>query len=227
MNLSVLDVNGKNIEEIEVDESVFGIALHDAAEHQVLTAQLAARRSGTHSSKTRGEVRGSTRKIYGQKGRGMARAGASRSPTRRGGGVVFGPKPRDYSQKIPKGIRRLAIKSVLSRRVHENKLLVVSDLGLTDGPSTSHIAGMLSNLGVDKSVLIVTGNPDSIAHRSARNIEGVDLTHADTLSVVEMRKRQNLILTVDAIRRCEALWGKTVIGSADTLDVEVNEAGEE
>jgi large subunit ribosomal protein L4 len=227
MNLSVVDVNGKNIEEIEVDESVFGIALHDAAEHQVLTAQLAARRSGTHSSKTRGEVRGSTRKIYGQKGRGMARAGAIRSPTRRGGGVVFGPKPRDYSQKIPKGIRRLAIKSVLSRRVHENKLLVISDLGLAESPSTRHIAGMLSNLGVDKSVLIVTGSPDSIAHRSARNIEGVDLTHADTLSVVEMRKRQNLVLTVDAIRRCEVLWGKTSKNNGDVLDVEANKIGEE
>jgi len=86
---------------------------------------------------------------------------------------------------------------------------------------------MLANLGVDRSVLIVTGNPDSIALRSARNIVGVDLTHADTLSVVEMRKRQNLILTVDAIRRCEALWGKTNKGSSEPLDVEVNEAGEE
>ena len=207
MILSVFDVNGKSLENIDVDEAVFGINPHDAAEHQVLTAQLAARRSGTHSTKTRGEVRGSTRKLYGQKGRGMARAGSSRSPTRRGGGAAFGPKPRNYSQKVPKSIRRLAIRSALSRRVAEEKLTVVSELGLKDVPSTKHVAGLLNNVGIDDSVLIVTGNPDLIARKSARNIDGVELIHADTLSVVQMRQSRNILLTVDAVRRCETLWG--------------------
>ncbi len=207
MILSVLDINGKSLENIDVDDAVFGISPHDAAEHQVLTAQLAALRSGTHSTKTRGEVRGSTRKLYGQKGRGMARAGSSRSPTRRGGGAAFGPKPRNYSQKIPKNIRRLAIRSALSRRVVEEKLTVISELGLEDVPSTKHVAGVLSNIGIADSVLIVTGNPDSIARKSARNIDGVELIHADTLSVVQLRKSRNVLLTVDAVRRCEALWG--------------------
>ena len=135
MKLDVRDASGQAVDPIEVDDAVFGIEPNEAVVHQTLLAQLAARRAGSASTKTRGEVRGSTRKIRRQKGLGAARQGSIRSPLHRGGGVVFGPKPRDYTQKLPKQMRRLAIRSVLAARARDQRLSVVSDLGLAN-PST-------------------------------------------------------------------------------------------
>ena len=129
MRLDVRDAAGKKLESIDVDDAVFAIEPNEAVVHQTLLAQLAARRAGTASTKTRSEVRGSTRKIRRQKGLGMARMGSNRSPLRRGGGVVFGPSPRSYAQRLPKRMRRLAIRSVLASRAQEARLHVVSDLG--------------------------------------------------------------------------------------------------
>jgi large subunit ribosomal protein L4 len=206
MKLQVVDVNGQATEEIEVDDAVFGIEPNGPVVHQTLLAQLAARRAGTHSTKTRGEVRGSSRKIRRQKGLGMARQGSNRAPHRRGGGVVFGPRPRDYTQRLPKRMRRLAIRSVLSARAQEDRLVVVQDLGL-EQPSTKAILGLLGATGAGTSALIVTAEADRVALKSARNVDGAAVLPADTLNVADLLAHRTLLLTVDAVRRIEALWG--------------------
>lgn len=207
MQLAVTDATGSALDAIEVDDAVFGISPNDAVVHQALLAQLAARRGGNASTKSRGEVRGSTRKIRRQKGLGMARAGSNRSPIRRGGGVAFGPKPRSYVQKLPKRMRRLAIRSVLSSRAADERLRVVDGLGLDDAPSTKAVVTLLQALSIERSTLIVTGATDRTAFVSARNVPGTRVLPADTLNVADMLAHRSLLLTVDAVRRIESLWG--------------------
>jgi large subunit ribosomal protein L4 len=206
MKLQVLDTQGNEVEQIDVDETVFGIEPNEPVVHQTLLAQLAARRSGSANTKSRGEVRGSTRKLRRQKGLGMARVGSNRAPTRRGGGVAFGPKQRSYVQRLPKRMRRLAIRSVLSSRVADGRLKVVQGLGL-DEPSTKEMKALLAAIESGRSSLVVTGAADQIAQRSARNLPGARVIPADTLNVADMLSHGTLLLTVDAVRRVEALWG--------------------
>jgi large subunit ribosomal protein L4 len=151
-------------------------------------------------------VRGSTRKTRRQKGLGTSRQGSIRSPLRRGGGVVFGPVPHSYVQRLPKRMRRLAIRSVLSSRAAEQRLMVVDGLGIEE-PSTKAVVGLLSALGVERSALIVTGGADRATHLSARNVDGVRALPADTLNVGDLLSHHTVLLTVDAVRRIEALWG--------------------
>lgn len=207
MKLDVHDLGGAVVRQIDVDDSVFGIEPNQPVVHQTLLAQLAARRWGTHSTKTRGEVRGSTRKIRRQKGLGMARQGAIRSPLHRGGGVVFGPRPRSYSQALPKRMRRLAIRSVLSARAQEQRTLVVEGLEGAEAPSTKRIVALLKALEVGRSALIVTGSPDRTTFVSARNVPGARVLPADTINVADMLAHHSLVLTVEAVERIEALWG--------------------
>jgi len=206
MKLQVLDTAGKEVEQIDVDDAVFGLEPNSSVVHQTLLAQLAARRSGSANTKSRGEVTGSTRKLRRQKGLGMARVGSARSPVRRGGGVAFGPKQRSYVQRLPKRMRRLAIRSVLSSRVADGRLKVVQGLGL-DAPSTKAMAALLEATEAGRSSLVVTGEADSLALRSARNLPGASVIPADTLNVADMLSHGMLVLTVDAVRRIEALWG--------------------
>jgi large subunit ribosomal protein L4 len=206
MKLDVRDRAGQSLPQIDVDDAVFAIEPNEAVVHQALLAQLAARRSGSASTQTRGEVRGSTKKTRRQKGLGMSRQGAIRSPLRKGGGVVFGPKPRSYEQRLPKRMRRLAIRSVLSARAQDERLVVVDDLGI-EAPSTKAVTGLLRSLGVERSALIVTGVPDRNVHLSARNVDGARVLPADTLNVGDLLSHHTLLLTVDAVRRIEALWG--------------------
>jgi len=206
MKLQVLDTGGNEVEQIDVDETVFGIEPNEPVVHQTLLAQLAARRSGSANTKSRGEVRGSTRKLRRQKGLGMARVGSNRAPTRRGGGVAFGPKQRSYVQRLPKRMRRLAIRSVLSSRVADGRLKVVQGLGIEE-PSTKEMKALLAAIEVGRSSLVVTGAADQIAQRSARNLPGTRVMPADTLNVADMLSHGTLLLTVDAVRRVEALWG--------------------
>ena len=206
MQLAVRDAQGADLDPIEVDDAVFGIEPNEGVVHQTLVAQLAARRGGNASTRSRGEVRGSTAKLRRQKGLGMARVGSNRSPIRRGGGVAFGPKPRSYVQRLPKRMRRLAIRSVLSSRVAEGRLHVVDSLGVEE-PSTKAATALLSNLGVERSALVVTGAPDRAALLSTRNIPGVRTVPADVLNVADMLAHRILVLTVDAVRRAEELWG--------------------
>lgn len=206
MKLQVIDFAGQPTQEIEVDDSVFGIEPNEAVVHQTLLAQLAARRAGTHNTKTRGEVRGSTRKIRRQKGLGMARQGAIRAPQHRGGGIVFGPKSRDYTQKLPKRMRRLAIRSVLSSRAAEGRLKVVENPTL-ETPSTKAVLGLLTDSGAGNSSLLVMGTADRVVLKSTRNIDGASCTTADTISVADVLAHKTLVMTVDAVRRAEELWG--------------------
>ena len=198
MKLQVLDAAGQVAETIDVDDAVFGVAPNDAVVHQTLLAQLASRRAGLANTRSRGEVAGSTKKTRRQKGLGLSRQGGIRSPTHRGGGVVFGPSSRDYTQKLPKRMRRLAIRSVLSSRALEERLKVVSGLGLA-GPSTKAVVALLEATGA--------GQSDRIALKSARNVDGARVVPADTLNVADMLAHKTLVLTVDAVRRIEALWG--------------------
>ncbi len=206
MRLDVHDAAGQTVDTIEVDDEVFGIEPNAPVVHQTLLAQLAARRAGLANTRTRGQVTGSTRKTRRQKGLGMSRQGGIRSPLHRGGGVVFGPTTRDHTQRLPKRMRRLAIRSVLSSRALEERLKVVSDLGLTV-PSTKAVLSMLQATGAGTSALIVTGTPDRTALKSARNVDGTRVVPADTLNVADMLAHKTLVLTVDAVRRIEALWG--------------------
>lgn len=206
MKLSVRDPSGQALDPIDADDAVFAIEPNAAVVHQTLLAQLAARRAGSASTKTRSEVRGSTRKVRRQKGLGMARQGSNRAPHRRGGGVVFGPRPRAYTQRLPKRMRRLAIRSVLASRVREERLEVVSELGI-EQPSTKALIALLELLGVERSALIVSAGADRVALLSARNVPGASVTPADTLNVADMLAHRTLVLTVDAVRRIEELWG--------------------
>ena len=207
MKLKVVDVKGADIESIEVEDSVFGITPNEPVVHQVLVAQLAARRSGSANTKTRGEVRGSTRKLRRQKGLGMARVGSNRTPVRRGGGVAFGPKPRNYTQRLPRKMKHLAICSVLSDRIVKEKITVVDSIEL-DKPSTKSMINIFNELGISESSLIVTEGIDRIIVRSARNIPHTGVTQADILSVIDMLSFEHMLLTVDAVRQIENLWGK-------------------
>lgn len=206
MKLDVRTAAGSAASPIDVDDAVFGIEPNTAVVHQALVAQLAARRAGSANTKTRGEVRGSTHKTRRQKGLGMSRQGGIRSPLHKGGGVVFGPKPHSFVQALPKRMRRLAIRSVLSSRAAEQRLVIVDQLGVNE-PSTKAVVGLLKNLGLERSALIVTGTPDRTAHLSARNVDGARVLPADTLNVADLLSHHTVLLTVDAVRRIEALWG--------------------
>ncbi|HEY8490397.1 MAG TPA: 50S ribosomal protein L4 [Dehalococcoidia bacterium] len=206
MQLKVWNRQGEEVGTLEVADEVFGLEPNVPVIHQTMLAQLANRRAGTASTKTRGEVRGSTVKIRRQKGTGRARQGSNRAPHRTGGGVVFGPKPRDFSQRIPKRMRRLAIRSVLSAKAADGELKVVEDLAV-ERPRTKDVQAMLEALGATRSVLLVTGEPDRTLFLSARNIPRSKTIPAAYLNVLDMLQHRDLVMSVDAVRKAEALWG--------------------
>jgi len=203
----VYNAQGEAVGEIELDESVFGVAFNEAVVHQALVRQLANARVGTASTKTRGEVSGSTRKLYRQKHTGLARAGGRRSPTRRGGGVTFGPHPRSYRQRMPKKMRHLALRCVLSAKVVDGELKVVEGFGLNE-PKTKEMLRILDSLGVDGSALLVSAQSDPVLVRSARNISTVKTLPANLLNVADLLSHRLLVMTTEAAKRVEELWGQ-------------------
>jgi large subunit ribosomal protein L4 len=207
VQVSVYNSAGKVIDQIEVDEAVFGVQPNEPVVHQALVRQRANGRQGTADTKTRREVFGSGRKMYRQKHTGMARAGTRRSPLRRGGGIVFGPHPRSYRQAMPKKMRRLALRSILSSKLAEEQLRVVDSFGL-EQPQTKQMEQILKALSIDSSALLVTAQVDMNVVKSARNIEMVKILPADMLNVVDLLAHDMLIMTVDAVRRVEEVWGK-------------------
>lgn len=206
MKLNVHDAAGNEVDSIDVDDAVFGIAPNAAVVHQALVTSLGNKRVGTARTKTRSEVRGSTVKIRRQKGTGRSRQGSIRAPHHRHGGIVFGPRPRSYARALPKRMRRLAIRSVLSAKAAEGTLRVVNDL-LLDRPSTRTMAGVLRALGFERSVLVVTAASDANAKASARNIRHVQLLPAAYLNVTDLLASRGLLMTIGAVRGAEALWG--------------------
>lgn len=206
MKLTVHDAAGKEVDSIEVDDAVFGIEPNGPVVHQALVASLANKRVGTASTKTRGEVAGSTKKIRKQKGTGASRQGGIRAPQHRHGGIVFGPRSRSYAKDLPKRMRRLAIRSVLSAKAADGSLRIVRELAMPS-PSTKAMAGVLRALGFERSVLVVTGAPDANVKASAGNLPKVSLLPAAYLNVADLLASQGLLMTVDAVRGAEALWG--------------------
>lgn len=206
MKLTVYDMNGAAVDSIEADDAVFGLPPHHAAMRQALLAQLANRRAGSANTKTRGEVRGSTRKIRRQKGTGASRQGGIRAPHHRHGGIVFGPKQRSYKQALPKRIRRLAIRSAISAKLEDGELKVVQGLQV-ETPKTKTTAALLRSLDFTRSALIVTGEPDRNLLLSSRNLPGTRAVAADYLNVVDLLSHRGIVMTVEAVRRAEALWG--------------------
>ncbi len=204
MQISVYNNAGQEIEKIEVDEAVFGVKPNEALVHQALVRQLANLRQGTADTKTRREVSGSSRKLYKQKHTGMARAGNKRSPLRRGGGVIFGPHPRSYRQAMPKKMRRLAIRSILSAKVAGEELKVIDSFGLEE-PKTKLMAQVLQALGIESSALLVTAELDTTVVMSARNIAMVKTLPANMLNVGDLMSCDTLLMTVDAVRRVESM----------------------
>jgi large subunit ribosomal protein L4 len=206
MKLTVYDISGKEVGSMDVDDLVFGLTPNRAVLRQALLAQLANRRAGSANTKTRGEVAGSTRKIRRQKGMGAARQGAIRAPHHRHGGISFGPKPRSFRQALPKRVRRLAIRSALSAKAGEGELKVVRGLDL-DAPKTRAIKDMLSNLDLNRSALVVTAAANRNLLLSSRNLPGAKALAADYLNVADLFSFRGLVMTEDAVRRTEALWG--------------------
>lgn len=206
MQLDVVNKDGRRVSSIEVDDAVFGIEPNVPVMHQVVVAHQANRRKGTHSTKTRGEVEGSTRKIRVQKGTGRARQGSIRAPHHTGGGVVFGPKPRRYTQKIAKMTRRLAIRSALSAKVRDGELVVIDDLAF-DAPKTKAMHTLLKAVGLTRAPLVVTAAPDRTVLLATRNIEGAAALPATHINTEAILAHHGVLMTVDAVRRVEALWG--------------------
>ena len=206
MKLTVYDISGKEVGSMDVDALVFGLTPNRAVLRQALLAQLANRRAGSANTKTRGEVAGSTRKIRRQKGMGAARQGAIRAPHHRHGGISFGPKPRSFRQALPKRVRRLAIRSALSAKAGEGELKVVRGLDV-DAPKTRAIKDMLSSLDLNRSALVVTAAANRNLLLSSRNLPGAKALAADYLNVADLFSFRGLVMTEDAVRRTEALWG--------------------
>ena len=179
---------------VELDEDIFGIEPNVAVMHQVVNAQLATKRSGTHSTKTRAEVRGGGAKPWKQKGTGRARAGSSRIPHWRGGGIALGPKPRDYSQRTPKKMKRLALRSALSDRASSNSVYVV-DAWEFETPSTKAAKTALEAIGAEGKVLIITDIQDENTEKSFRNLSNVNVLSSDQLNVFDILVSDSIVFT--------------------------------
>ncbi|MGG3625729.1 50S ribosomal protein L4 [Bacillus gobiensis] len=194
--------NGSSSGDIELNASVFGIEPNESVVFDAILMQRASLRQGSHKVKNRSEVRGGGRKPWRQKGTGRARQGSIRSPQWRGGGIVFGPTPRSYSYKLPKKVRRLAIKSVLSSKVTDNNLVVLEDLTL-EAVKTKEMATILKGLSVEKKALIVTADHNETVSLSARNIPGVTVVNVDGISVLDVVNHEKLLITKAAVEKVE------------------------
>ncbi|MFD0051562.1 50S ribosomal protein L4 [Actinomycetes bacterium NPDC127524] len=193
---------GSQVGDIELNESIFGIEPNNSVLFEAIIMQRASLRQGNHKVKNRSEVAGGGRKPWKQKGTGRARQGSIRSPQWRGGGTVFGPTPRTYSYKLPKKVRRLAIKSALSAKVLEENVLVLESLSF-ETPKTKEFAAVLKGLSVDTKALIITDGVDEKVALSARNLPGVTVVEANGLNVLDVVSHSKLILTKSAVEKVE------------------------
>jgi len=207
VQIPVHSLTGEVIEHIEISDQVFAVPFNQAVVHQAMVRQQANARQGTASTKTRSEVSGSSRKLFRQKGTGSARAGSIRSPLRRGGGIAFGPQPRSYRQAMPKKMRQLALKCVLSAKARDGELVILEQLELPE-PKTKEMIRILTALGIDSSALVVNGEPEENVIKSARNLPGIKTQPASLINVVDILSHKMLLMTVAAVRKAEQLWGE-------------------
>ncbi|MBQ7050526.1 MAG: 50S ribosomal protein L4 [Firmicutes bacterium] len=202
--VAVYTMNGAENGQIELKDSVFGVEVNVPVMHEAVVAHLANLRQGTQSALTRAEVRGGGRKPYRQKGTGRARQGSIRAPQWVGGGVVFAPKPRDYSKKMNKKARRLAIRSALTTRVQENKIVVLEDLNLTE-IKTKAMQNVLNQFDLSKALVVLNGENTNVV-LSARNIPDVKTIRAEQINVYDILKYENFVATKDAIAKIEEVF---------------------
>jgi len=202
--IDILDVKGNVVGDVELSEGIFGIEPNEHVVHEVVVALLANRRQGTRSALTRSEVRGGGRKPWRQKGTGRARAGTIRSPLWKGGGVIFAPKSRDYSKKVNKKVKALAMKSVFSAKAQENELRVLNQL-VMDAPKTKEMIAVLNNINAQKALIVLPENNEAII-RSANNIPKVATTTVSELNVYDMLKYDVLIMTQEALQKIEEVY---------------------
>ncbi len=207
MQVDVYNMAGEIVDKIEISDAVFGVTPSVPLLHQAVVRQLANRRVGTAATKTRGMVSGGGAKPYRQKGTGRARQGSKRAPHYKGGGVVFGPQPRDYRLEMPRKMRRQAIRSALSAKAAEQHLVVLDRLEF-EAPRTKAMAGVLEALPVGRKVLVVLPGTDGNVVKSARNIPGVKTLAADSVNVVDVLNHDYMIAPVAAVRAMEAVFGQ-------------------
>ena len=203
-SVSVYNMEGKEVGTIELNDAVFGVDVNEHLVHMAVVAQLANKRQGTQKAKTRSEVSGGGRKPWRQKGTGHARQGSTRAPQWTGGGVVFAPTPRDYTIRLNKKEKRLALKSALTSRVLENKLIVVDELKF-DEIKTKNFANVLKNLNTEKALVVLNENDTNVV-MSARNIPTVKTALTNTINVFDILKYNTLILTKDAVATIEEVY---------------------
>ena len=202
--VSVYNMEGKEVETMELNDAIFGVEVNEHLVHMAVVQQLANNRQGTQKAKTRSEVRGGGRKPWRQKGTGHARQGSTRSPQWTGGGVVFAPTPRDYSFKLNKKEKRAALKSALSSRVAENKLVVVDELKF-DGIKTKDFVKVMDNLKVDKALVVINDNDENVV-MSARNIPTVKTASTSTINVYDILKYNTVVVTKDAVNTIQEVY---------------------
>ena len=203
-NVSVLNMEGKEVGSMELNDAVFGVEINEHLVHQAVVLQLANNRQGTQKAKTRSEVSGGGRKPWRQKGTGHARQGSTRAPQWTGGGVVFAPVPRDYSFKMNKKEKRAALKSVLTSRVQENKFIVLDELKLAE-VKTQAMKKVLDNLKVNNALVIIGDDSENVA-LSARNIAGVQTASVNTINVFDMLKYNTIIATKSSVASIEEVY---------------------
>ena len=199
--INVINSKGEKVSERELDDALFNVPPKSGVLHEVVTAQLASRRAGTASTKQRSEIRGSTRKLFRQKGTGRARRGDIKSPLLRGGGVTFGPKPRSYAYKVPKKVRKLALKMALTSKLQDNELVVMDKFDL-EHIKTKDFVDIIQTLKVDNA-LIVTDQKNETLELSSRNVPNIKVLRSEGLNVYDILKYKNLILMEPAINIIE------------------------
>jgi large subunit ribosomal protein L4 len=197
-------MDGEVTGEIELKDEIFGVPVNEAVMHQVVVAHLANKRQGTQSALTRAEVSGGGIKPWRQKGTGRARQGSIRSPQWTKGGIVFAPKPRDYSKDVNKKVKRLALKSALSMKVADEDIIVLSDLTLENG-KTKEMAAVLKNLNAKKALVVLSSTEDNVIRASA-NIPGIATIQADSLNVYDILKYDKFIITQDSVKKVEEVY---------------------
>ncbi len=203
-SVSVYNMEGKEVGTIELSDAVFGVKINEHLVHMAVVQHLANKRQGTQKAKTRAEVSGGGRKPWRQKGTGHARQGSTRAPQWTGGGVVFAPVPRDYSFKLNKKEKRAALKSALTSKVQDSKLIVVDELKF-DEIKTKNFVRVMDNLKVQKGLVVIADNNENVV-MSARNVEGIDTTLANTINVYDIMKAKTVILTKDAVTKIEEVY---------------------
>lgn len=206
MQVPVYNIQGEQVSEVELRDDIFAAPINQAVMHQALVRQLANARQGTHKTKSRGEVRGGGRKPWRQKGTGRARQGSIRAPHWRGGGVVFGPTPRSYEQKMPRKMRRQALRSALSAKASEAQVRVLDALQM-DAPRTKEMIGILNSLGMDSSVLILLPQSDEMILRSVRNLPQVRTLVAQYLNVRDLLTYDYVVVPLSSLEVIERILG--------------------